>query len=540
MVQTLLQLTIRDILQRPLFQKAEAIASEEALARKVCWVHIMEITQVGHLLNGNELILSTGIGWQDNEETSLSFLQQLIDSGASGLCIELGTYTKLPFERLKALAQQANFPLIFFHEEVRYIDITQDLHTYFIHQHHKMVSDLELISTKLNQLLLSGKGLYPLLKLLHDTTHVQVAFFPFDTDAAQFVPPMSKDEGAALYEKWIYSEMFHMSEVTSRLAHRPILALEHLFADLLLYAKQELSEFQSLALDRFATAIAQEMMRTTYLEEKNRYKQDLWVTDWLGGKHTLGEIRDYLASVKPPVKLDSFTVCVLDQAAESNDLQLQTQERLLHQKQRIARTHFEREGFFVLVTIAEKRIVMILLGPMSSTTRQERILSTIQRLQKNEMMQETTLFSSFIGIGKTVNDPLLVKNSYETALETVEIQRDIGVIAKPFYEELHVYKVLLWMKQSGQLAAYIDSYLGEIIAYDREKNGQLLRTLRVYLTLSGSKQETAKALFIVRQTLYHRLDKITVLLGSDYGHPEKRIALELALHGYEYLYGAIR
>lgn len=539
MVQTLLQLTIHDILQRPLFQKAEAIASEEALARKVRWVHIMEVTQVGHLLNGNELILSTGIGWQDNEETSLSFLQQLIDSGASGLCIELGTYTKLPLERLKALAWHANFPLIFFHEEVRYIDITQDLHTYFIHQHHKMVSDLESLSTKLNQLLLSGKGLYPLLKLLHDTTQVQVAFFPFDTDAAQFVPPMPKDEGAALYEKWIYGEMFHMSEVTSRLAHRPILALEHLFADLLLYAEQELSEFQSLALDRFATAIAQEMMRTTYLEEKNRYKQDLWVTDWLGGKHTLAEFRDYWASVKPPVKLDAFTVCVFDHAAAESD-DIKAQERLLHQKQRIARANFEREGFFVLTTVVEKRIILILLGPMTSTTRHERILSTIQRLQKNKMTQETTFFSSFVGVGKTVSDPLQVKSSYATALETVEIQRDSGVIAKPFYEELHVYKVLLWMKQSGKLAAYIDSYLGEIIAYDREKNGQLLRTLHVYLTLSGSKQETAKELFVVRQTLYHRLDKLAAILGSDFLQPQKRIALELALHGYEYLYEAIR
>ncbi len=210
MVQTLLQLTVKDILQRPLFHKAEAIASEEALNRKVRWVHIMEVTQVGHLLNGNELILSTGIGWHDNEELSLSFLQQLIDSGASGLCIELGTYTKQPLERMKKLAIQENFPLIFFHEEVRYIDITQDLHAYFIHQHHKMVSDLESLSTQLNQLLLSGKGLQSLLKLLHQTTHSQVAFFPFGAEA-QFVPVMPKAKADAFYEKWIYGEIFQLT-----------------------------------------------------------------------------------------------------------------------------------------------------------------------------------------------------------------------------------------------------------------------------------------------------------------------------------------
>ena len=525
---------MHDILQRPLFQKAEVIATEEALARKVRWVHIMEVTQVGRLLNGNELILSTGIGWQDNEETSLSFLQQLIDSGASGLCIELGTYTKQPLESMKTLALQANFPLIFFHEEVRYIDITQDLHTHFIHQHHKMVSDLESLSTKLNQLLLSGKGLRPLLKLLHETTQSQVAFFPFDTDAEVFVPSLPKAEGAAFYEKWIYGEIFHLSDVKNKLAHRPILALEHLFADLLLYAEQELSEFQILALDRCATAIAQEMMRTTYIEEKSRYKQDLWATDWLGGKHSLQDIREYVMTVKPALKLGPVIVCIFDKVSGSDGFK--AQETLLFQKQLFARSLFEREGFYLLPTVYEQRIVFILLDQMPSSSCHERILRTIQRLQK---MQESNLFPTLLGIGRAVSDPLQLHVSYETALETIEIQKDIGVLPKPFYHELHIYKVILLMKQAGQLTSFIEGYLGGILTYDREKNGQLLKTLHVYLTLSGSKQETAKELFIVRQTLYHRLDKIAVILGDDYMLPQKRIALELALHGYEYLNGAI-
>ena len=107
MVKSLLQLTIKDILERPLFQKADAYADEEALQRVVKWVHILEVTQVARLLNGNELILSTGVGWQEEEELSVSFLRQIIDCGASGLCIELGTYTKKPLEKMKELAARA-------------------------------------------------------------------------------------------------------------------------------------------------------------------------------------------------------------------------------------------------------------------------------------------------------------------------------------------------------------------------------------------------------------------------------------------------
>jgi PucR family transcriptional regulator, purine catabolism regulatory protein len=182
MARTLLQLTIKDILKRPLFRDAEVLASETALKRVVRWVHIMEVTQVGHLLNGKELILSTGIGWNDDPALSVAFLQQLIDCGASGLCIEL-TYTKQPLEEMKQLALRENFPLILFHKEVRYIDITQDLHAIFINRHHQMVSDLESLSSRFNHLLLSGYGVTSLLELLQEATHTQVALFPLETEA---------------------------------------------------------------------------------------------------------------------------------------------------------------------------------------------------------------------------------------------------------------------------------------------------------------------------------------------------------------------
>ncbi|MBP1960989.1 PucR family transcriptional regulator [Paenibacillus aceris] len=536
MVQTLLLLTVRDILQRPLFQNAEAIATEEALNRTVRWVHIMEVPQVGDLLNGNELILNTGIGWYNNEELSLSFLQQLINSGASGLCIELGTYTKHPLERMKELALREHFPLIFFHEQVRYIDITQDLHAYFIHQHYNMVSELEALSKQLNQLLLSGRGLQPLLKLLQQTTQVQVAFFPFGEEA-RFIPEMPKAEADAFYEKWIFGEIFRQPDRKSKLAHRPILALERLFADLLLYGEQELSEFQILALDRFATAIAQEMMRTAYMEEKKRYKQDLWVTGWLSGKHTHQDIRDYMLALKPAIKLDRAVACVFDNTSALQGVN--DHETHLRQTQMLARSIFEGEGFYSVPAFYDSHIVFVLLDQLGSVPIQDRILKAIQRLRKTEVIHESGHYPPIWGIGTIIRDPSLLKESYETALDTIEIQKDSGIREMPFYHELHVNKIMLTMKQSGRLAAFIDEYLGSLVTYDIEKNGQLLKTLKMYLALSGSKQETAKELFIVRQTLYHRLDKITRLLGEDFMRSDKRMAIELALHGYEYLHGAI-
>lgn len=536
--QTLLQLTVKDILKRPLFQHAEAYASEKALSRTVRWAHIMEVTEVGRLLNGHELILSTGIGWQNDEERSVSFLRQLIDSGASGLCVELGAYAKAPLRSMLDLAEREHFPLIFFREQVRYIDITQDLHAYFINQHHWMVAQLEAFSTKLNQLLLSGKGMMALLRVLHETTGAQVAFFPTSGDSL-FLPAMAADKADALYEQWVYGSLFEASGTSGRLAHRPILALDQLFADLLLQNEEGLSEYHVLALDRCATAIAQEMMRTKYIEERRRRQDDAWIAEWLTGKHPEAEIRRYISAMKPGLKLERVVVCALELSAALHAHK--NIETLLIQKNMVARSVFERSGFYIIPTIVSGRLILAALDQTAGTAWQERIHKALQRLIETEKRQETELFSTaLVGVGKYMHSLAGVTESYRSALETISIQEDVGRLEAPFYSELHAYKIISAMKATGMLPSLIDEYIGPVIAYDQEKNGQLLLTLKQFLALSGSKQETAKVLFVVRQTLYHRLDKIEALLGADYMSPDKRFAIELALHAYEYIYGAIR
>src|SRR5699024_4537691 len=90
-------------------------------------------------------------------------------------------------------------------------------------------------------------------------------------------------------------------------------------------------------------------------------------------------------------------------------------------------------------------------------------------------------------------------------------------------------------KNKTELPAIVTDYLGPLIAYDQEKNTDLLQTLEVFLANFGAKKETAEQLFIVRQTLYHRLEKITEILGADFLKREKRIMIEFALDTLNYL-----
>ena len=98
------------------------------------------------------------------------------------------------------------------------------------------------------------------------------------------------------------------------------------------------------------------------------------------------------------------------------------------------------------------------------------------------------------------------------------------------YEDLHLLKAVEALRSSERLDSFIDEELGELLS---EENEELLKTLRCYFLCNCRKNRTADELFIVRQTLYARLDRIEEILGKGYDQDGRRVALEIALAGLD-------
>lgn len=75
------------------------------------------------------------------------------------------------------------------------------------------------------------------------------------------------------------------------------------------------------------------------------------------------------------------------------------------------------------------------------------------------------------------------------------------------------------------LVEYCHPALQKLSAFDQETNSALYRTLQVYLEQDKNLHETAKALFIHRNTLSYRLNKICELTGLDLKRPGTTYAL---------------
>lgn len=519
------KLSVQEVLQNKHFGHAKVVAGKAGLCRLVRWVHVLELTSISNLLNGNELILSTGIGWKGDNDAFSSFVQQSIDSNASGLCIELGPYiSKVPQEVIQ-LADFYDFPLIVFSKEVRFIDITQEIHSLLIKKHYHILSDLEKYSNRLNQVLLSSNAQQKILQLLHNHLKMTVIYIS-NQDKVKVISKKTQEEQDILVK------LLKGNSIPGHLnvAHQSVQALNQTYADLFIISESEtITEFETLILDRSAIALAQSLLRELYIEEQRKAKEAEWISCWLEGGHSNEQIHRYLSELEPNLIPNGCTVLICKADNLNKIIPEFTYLKLYF------RSIFEQRGIYLLSYIQKNQMVFILVNYWKSDDLKSRVQGGIECLKESEFIKKQEFPVLQFSVGKFVNDLSLVKDSYHTAKETLSIrERMPNELISYFYGDLHIFRLVLAAKEQGVLSEFISDYLGLVLLHDQQNKAELLKTLKVYLRCKGAKKETADQLHIVRQTLYHRLDKLYELIGRDFMDPYKRQAIEVAISAYEY------
>src|SRR5258707_10630529 len=85
-------LTLREILDLDVVRRGSphVVAGAGRLDVPVRWVHALELTDVGRLLRGGELVLSTGIALPESPSGLADYVASLAGVGVAGLAVELG------------------------------------------------------------------------------------------------------------------------------------------------------------------------------------------------------------------------------------------------------------------------------------------------------------------------------------------------------------------------------------------------------------------------------------------------------------------
>ncbi|WP_299787984.1 sugar diacid recognition domain-containing protein [uncultured Shewanella sp.] len=116
-----------------------------------------------------------------------------------------------------------------------------------------------------------------------------------------------------------------------------------------------------------------------------------------------------------------------------------------------------------------------------------------------------------ISLGQFFLKPADISRSYQTAKETLALGRQLHPGKKKYLFEDYSLRVLLSTLKGDWRGVELTTAYQALI--DNDKSGQLEKTLAAYLTHFGDLKMCADTLFIHRNTLRYRLDKIQRLTG---------------------------
>lgn len=180
------------------------------------------------------------------------------------------------------------------------------------------------------------------------------------------------------------------------------------------------------------------------------------------------------------------------------------------------------------ITLGKEQEVNILFPfySVTDTSSHQHIMDTVLHIFKKF---EGTLLSDRIacGIGKVYEDPTELFRSYQEA----KVAYDIGLLLDipiPFFSELGLERIL-YKHDLHDLKEFYDHTLRDLQRYDHDNKTNLMDILKVFVTCQFNITRTAQELFIHKNTLRYKVNKIEKILGQKLDDMNTRLNILAAI-----------
>ncbi|MEB3298635.1 MAG: helix-turn-helix domain-containing protein [Candidatus Sericytochromatia bacterium] len=135
-----------------------------------------------------------------------------------------------------------------------------------------------------------------------------------------------------------------------------------------------------------------------------------------------------------------------------------------------------------------------------------------------------------VGVGLSSGDLLSLGRQHQEAVQALKIGRTLhGPGQVHCFDDMGVYRMLYQFAAERSPGAFLCEALSRLMAYDQQADKELVKTLGAFLDCNGNLTETSERLFIHRNTLKYRLERIRDITQVDLDTAETRLMLHIGL-----------
>jgi purine catabolism regulator len=281
----------------------------------------------------------------------------------------------------------------------------------------------------------------------------------------------------------------------------------------------ELDALDQLVIEQGAAACALEMAKAKAVSDAEKRARGDLVDAVLTGSLPLEELARWAKRIGYDVE-PSHAALVWRWAHTDADESVPSLRRL----ETLVNQSVVQQGVSALVRPHGTEIVAFCTIP--GTVRPEAALAlanTVRAAAADEYPQHHI----YGGIGRPAAELPYWKDSYREAWQALSIAERLNEANPLYFGDLSVYRLLFQLEDNSELEAFCREILGPLLDY--EGGGDLLETLEAFCDRLGNLSQTAEKLFIHRNSLLYRMERISQLTGLDLNNPDTRLAVHLAL-----------
>jgi len=497
--------SLAEVLTLPSFRAARTEVLHGDVERiQVRWVHSSEVFEMGSLLAGGEVLLTTGLGLHGRTAEHLAaYVDQLADAGIAALALELGrTFFEVP-EPILAAARRRDLALLAFPATVPFERMVEDFHELLVRR--KVAAGAgdagDAGWRALTQVVIEGRGLRAVLDEVCRLAGCAVEL---------------RDPDGQTVER---SRIASVSATDA--IEAPVRGPAGALGTLRLLGGDD-AERRRLA-EVAAHAVALELGRGSGGAHRPGPAQSLLADLVARVVVSRADVLGRLAALGwPPVDARHLVVAAVDvdAAVPLTDAVTATEQALLDDGRGDPGVLVGGSGGHVIaVQRAGRRAAPARVRDELAAVR-DRIAG---RLPGRVLICATT----------PVADPGELAAAVARSREVLRTARRYGLRDGVVMErDVAAHRLVTSSVDPDAMARFVEEQIGPLVDHDREHRSELLRTLDAYLACSLSKARTAAQLGIRRQSLYDRLSRIERLLGVSLDEPDHRTGLGLALLGW--------
>ncbi len=517
-------MTVKEALAVPALRAAGPVvlAGAAGLVRTVHWVHTTELADIGPLLRGGDLVLTTGIALPGSAEDLAVFAESLDRSEVAGLVVELGRRWREVPDALATACERLSLPLVALSREVRFAAVAQAVGEQIVDRQleelreaqrvHEIFTELSIAEAGPVEILESVQRLAGAAVVLEDEQQGIMDYRSGPGDATAFLsdwPTRSRAvvlDGRTAWDDangWLVTRVGKPERGWGRLViESPDAPSQRLVAT----AERAAA---ALALHRLHDRQRDGLVRRTHHELIVRLLGDPGAPDVQRRCERAGVPLTSRQLVGLALRLPRTE----DEPARRAGKMDAVVAALVH-------SAHEMRVPVLVCEIDDMVRALLSFGPSMDSVRATGDLASRLR----------TRIRVVIGAGRAVARVGEIDRTLREARHVVDSLCD-GAPERTVYrlEDVHLRGLLSMLANDDRLRLFAARELDPLKEHDTSRNTDLLNTLRAFVRHPGSKSDAAAELHMSRSTFYDRLARIAQVLDVDLDDPDIVVSLHVAV-----------